>query len=575
MDTYTEVVFSMYDVTAKLDSTPTAKDTEGFCDLAQLSTATVPQMPKYATCEQNQFLLDGSMEHFPDEPQTGFWGYWSESISGADGHFAVPPALILVFTQPHSSVGLTLHGYRPTGEWPAEVHLRWRGANGETLATLTAALDAVDCFINKKVENYHSLILTFTATSKPYRRVKLTAIDYGAQLVFAGDEVVSAKVIEEVDLQCSELRVNTLDLTLFSKDAFFSILNPHGAFSVLQDKQQFAVYEYLDGEPVFIGAYYLADWSNTSDTLANFTAVSKLGLLDNVAHMGGIYNTTFALLAAELLAGHEYEIDPALANIPIRGYLPIGTRRTSLQHLCMAAGAVADCSRSEKIRLFPPPDRPSILIGHDRKFMGSKVTLRPLITAVEVTAYTYTAGNTEKELCREMMAPGGYRLTFDAPMHSCSITGGAVIGQGNNYMDFTVQTAGEVLLTGKEYIVSRSVIRRTAANTPANAEENILKAEQATLVSPSLAESVARRLLSYHSKRNELAFKMRLTGERLADAGIIENYGNEKVRGNIESLSIDLTGGWRADAIVVGKRIDTAWRYYCGDELYCAEGGII
>ncbi|MDL2294834.1 hypothetical protein LJC60_09455, partial [Ruminococcaceae bacterium OttesenSCG-928-D13] len=76
MRSYTEVVFALYDVTAKEDSLPQAADVEDFCDLTQLKEKAVPVMPKYATCEHNQFLLNGSMEHFPDNPSVAFWGYW-------------------------------------------------------------------------------------------------------------------------------------------------------------------------------------------------------------------------------------------------------------------------------------------------------------------------------------------------------------------------------------------------------------------------------------------------------------------------------------------------------------------
>ncbi len=325
-----------------------------------------------------------------------------------------------------------------------------------------------------------------------------------------------------------------------------------------------------------MGIYYLDEWSNTNDTLADFTAISVLGLLDTVTHMGGVYDTTFEALAAELLAGHDHEIAPELSGIPIKGYLPIGTRRTSLQQLCMAAGAVVDSSRSDKIQLFPPPVRPGVYIGRDRIFMGDTVTLRPLVTAVEVTAHTYTAGEAGKNLCKEVITPGSYRLTFDAPMHGYTITGGVITARANNYVDFDVAAAGEVVLTGKEYIVSRSVIRRMAANIPANAEQNVLKVEQATLVSPELAEGVAQRLLNYHSKRCELAFKTCLLGEHPADIGIVEALGSNKVRGAIERLFIDLAGGYRADVVVVGERLDATWQYYCGDELYCGEeAGVI
>ncbi|MDL2327470.1 hypothetical protein LJC64_02260, partial [Ruminococcaceae bacterium OttesenSCG-928-A11] len=218
MRTETEVGFALFDVTAKEDSIPAASDIEDFCDIDQLKATTQPAMPKYATCEHNQFLLDGTMEHFPDAPSTEFWGFWSDSISGADGRLAQPVGLDITFTRAHSSMGVTLHGYAPTGEWPAEVEVRWFDASGTLLATATEHPDALTYYINKKVENYYSIKITFTATNKPHRRVKLTAIDYGVRLMFRGAELVSASIVEEVDLLGNELRINTLDLVLFSQD---------------------------------------------------------------------------------------------------------------------------------------------------------------------------------------------------------------------------------------------------------------------------------------------------------------------------------------------------------------------
>lgn len=552
MRSYTEVVFALYDVTAKADSTVQAADVEDFCNLAQLKEKTVPTMPKYATCEHNQFLLDGSMVHFPDNPSVAFWGFWSDSISGADGRLAQPVGLDISFTQPHSSLGITLQGYGPTGEWPSDVVVSWYGAGGVLLATAAAQPDSLIYYIPEKVENYYSIKITVNATNKPNRRVKISAIDYGARLVFSGSDVVSASLVEEVDLLSNELRISTLDMVLYSKDAFFWLLNTAGAFSVLQNRQQITVYEYLDGAPLFMGSFYLSDWSNTSETLAAFTAVSALGLLDGVQHMGGIYDTTFGALAAELLEGYEHEIAPELVPIPIKGYLPIGTRRTALQQLCFAAGAIVDCSRSERMRLFPLPHRASVQIGRDRKFVGGTVTLRQLVTGVEVTAHTYARGTTVKELCKETLLPGAHRLTFTEPMHSYTITGGAITGQGVNYVDFMVSAEGEVVLSGQEYIISKNVIARQAEYIPANAEPNVLQVEGATLVSTALADGVAARILAYYKNRYEQRFKMRLNTEMPADVGLVETFDGAQLRGNIESLSIDLTGGFVADVLIIG-----------------------
>ena len=78
-----------------------------------------------------------------------------------------------------------------------------------------------------------------------------------------------------------------------------------------------------------MGSFYLSEWRNESDTLAEFTATDAVGLLDGADHMGGVYDTTAAELAAEILEGYDYELAPELSAMAVRGWLPIGTRRSA------------------------------------------------------------------------------------------------------------------------------------------------------------------------------------------------------------------------------------------------------
>ncbi|MFV0414004.1 MAG: hypothetical protein ACK5L3_12200 [Oscillospiraceae bacterium] len=570
MRTSTEVQFALFDVTAKMDAMYTAALIEPFCNLEDFRQDTPPILPKYATCEHKQFLLDGSFEMFPDTPAGLFWGLWTQSISNSFGGFTSPPMLVIDFSVAHSSMGLTLHFYPPTEEWCSALHIQWLGAAGESLASGVFSPDATAFYVSRKVENYRRIIITFRQTNKPHRRVKMTAIDFGVRLDFAGESIVKAKILEEIDLLAAQLTVNTLDLTLYSANAFFSILNPEGAFSVLQHKQQFIVIERLEGVPIEMGTFYLSDWANTSNTLADFTAVTTIGLLDGVSHLGGVYDTRADIFAAELLAGYQYELAPELAARPVKGYLPIGTIRTALQHFAFAIGAVVDCSRSDKIRVYPPPERPSSYIGYDRKFKGSKVTLKSLITGVTVTARSFSLGAEQKELFRENLDVGQHRITLTAPAHSFSATGAAIAASGPNYVDLQVSAAGEIVLQGREYMVGTTTTTVMASAVPANTEPNILTVDQATLVSPDIAVTIAARILDYYSKRYEQTFHLRVTAESLADTAIIETFGNEKLRGSIERLSLDLTGGFLADVKVVGTRLDTRWQFYAG-EIWAGE----
>lgn len=580
MRTNTRVHFGLYDVTARGDSSPASEQAQPFCDLERdLLAESVPALTKYGTLEKRQFLMDGSFALFPDNPAPEYWGLWSLTQSGSDGRFAEPPVLEISFTQEHSSAGLTLHFYEPTGDWASDVLIQWYGPNEELLGTGRFAPDAVDYYCEKKVEGYRKVKITFLATSRPGRYLKLSALDYGVSMTFSGKEVVTAHVLESIDPLSNELSINTLDLTLFNGSGAFSILNPNGVFDVLQHKQKFTVYEDVrqdDGQTVThnMGTFYLSDWENSSDTLANFTATDAVGLLDSAPHEGGLYDTTAAQLAADILAGYDYELEEALRGVTVRGYLPSKTRRDALQQLAFALGAVVDCSRSDKIRIYRAPTRPSSLITYRRKWMGSKVTLRPLITGVEVTAHQYLAETEESELYRDTLTAGEHKVSFSSPCSVTGCTGAELLSHGVNSAVVKVEQSGEVIVTGHKYQDQQTVVTSQASDLPPNVQDNVLQVTGATLVGTHNAAEIAAHILNYYAGRYEQNFTMLAGSEVLADMVVVESFGGEKVRGDIEQMEFDLTGGFVADTLVVGRRLNTTGEAYTG-EIRAGERSLI
>ncbi len=583
MRTNTRVEFGLFDVTARGDSTPGCTSAQPWADIAgDLKKEQRPKTPKYGTLEHRQYLMDGSFELFPDEPKGQFWGLWSRQQSGPDGRFAVPPVLEVTFSQPHSSAGITLHFYEPTQDWASDVQIQWYNAEGVLLRTAQFRPDEVDYFCNAKVDGYTKLEIVFLATNHPGRYLKLSGIDYGVALTFAGEEVVKAHVLEEADPLSNEISINTLNLTLYNRQGKFSILNPEGVFDVLQHKQKFTVWEDVRQTPRAaevvshnMGTFYLSEWSNTSDTLAEFVATDAVGLLDAAPHNGGIYDASARELVADILSGYNYRIAPELQSVRVCGWLPIGTRRSALQQLAFAIGAVVDCSRSDCIKIYPPPERPSSLITYQRKLMGSKVALRPLITGVAVTAHQYQLGGVTEELYKDTLPQGTHKITFSEPVAQIAVTGGQLIQAENNYAVVQVAKESEVIVTGRKYTDAKTVIQRRAVNLPPNVQDNILQVDGATLISPDRAEAAALRILNYYANRYEQSFKMVAGNELLSDMLIVESFGGEKVRGWLEKMEFDLTGGYLADVKVVGHRMDAVAAAYAGREIYTGERSLI
>lgn len=248
-----------------------------------------------------------------------------------------------------------------------------------------------------------------------------------------------------------------------------------------------------------------------------------------------------------------------------------------LDSIMDAIGAVVDCSRGELIRIAPAPSKASGMITYDRKLQdGSKVTLNPLITAVAVTAHRYLPGESTEELYRDTLDAGIYRVTFNAPavVDSLTVTGAELTESGVNLCTLTVAKAGEVCVTGRKYTDSTVVLRRTAANLPPNAQDNELTVIDATLVGPSRAEAVAVRVLEHYAQRYEQNFSMVAGDEKLADRLIIQSFGGEMVRGVLTKLEFDLTGGFLADAKVIGRRLTSNAAAYAG-EIHAGERSLI
>lgn len=396
---------------------------------------------------------------------------------------------------------------------------------------------------------------------------------------------IKAHVLEECDPLSAEVSINTLNLTLFNQEGRFSILNPEGYFDVLQHRQKLTVWEDVrrsahdtSTTSYCMGTFYLDDWSNEDDTLADFTAIDTIGLLDGSPFDGGVYDTHVASLAAEILSGYPYTLDSVLGEERIQGYIPAGTRREALQQLAFAIGAVVDCSRGEIIRIVPAPQRASGLIGTDRRLQdGSKVTLLALVTAVSVTAHRYIPGEASEELYKDTLEPGTYRVTFDAPAvaDSLAVRGAELSERGVNHCTLTVSKAAEVCVTGRKYSDSATVLRREASNLPSNAQGNEVSVPDATLVSPDRAAAVAARVLDYYAQRYEQTFRMVAGDEKLADRLIVESFGGEMVRGVVTKLEFDLTGGFLADAKIVGRKLSNNAAAYAGEEIHAGERSFI
>lgn len=548
----TSISFGLVDATAKPDSTFSTADKQPFIDMQELKRDEL-EIKRFATLERDYFRLDGTFELFPDNPTPHDFGLWSASMSDENGDFETPIVLTVEFTEQHSSLGLTFTFHETTGDYCDNLNVKWYGA--ALLSDINYKPDSTVYFADNEVDGYRKIVITFYSTIRPYRYLKLVQLDFGQIKLFADGDLISANVFEEIDPISSELRINTLDFTLYSENAEFSILNPQGIFTRLQQRQPLRVHRYLDGVKKNVGTYYLDEWENEDEHNINMKAIDLVGVIDGTKFMGGMYNgVTAATIVQQIMASAdaEFQLHSSLVNIILSGYIPICTHREALQQVAFAIGAIVDCSRYHKIKIYPVPDAVSGVIGKDRKFEGHKLKLKQLVTGVEVTAHKYIAVDEVVELLNDNLSTGTYEVTFNEPVHSLSIIGATITSSGVNYARINVISAGNVILTGKKYTDSKQIYGAYNTNLAIGEKANVLTVESATLISNSNAQAVAQRVYDYYQQRHQDDGEILLKNEECGQLVEISSLNNQKIKGIVEKLDIDLTGGFIANATITG-----------------------
>lgn len=554
MKTKASIKFGFVDVTAKEDSNLTVNDKQNFVDILDLKEDDLEEI-KYGTCEKNQFALDGSFELMPDVENLDNMGWWSYQMSNEVGNFATPLVMEINFSEVHSSLGLTFV-FSEAGDFCSKLNLKYYDLQNNLISDVNFNPDSYIYVCNNIVENYAKIVVSFFSTNNPFRYLKVYKILYGADIVFEGDNLMNANILEEVDLLSSEVSINTLDFTTYSADDKFNIINPKGFYSLLQQRQKLDVTETFikDNKVKEMGTFYLDTWANEKDKIMKFGAIDLIGIIDKTDFKGGMYTIiSFYDLIKEIMTSvhlteEDFEIEEDLKNVTLTGYIPICTHREALQQAVFAVGAVADCSRSSKIKIYTVKDQvENAVIERTNVFQDTKkLEQNELVTGVSIVAHNFTLGNEIEKLYDGTLDKGETKILFNEPVHDLTCSGGTIIESNCNYAVVSVSETSDVVVNGYKYKDNLQTYLVEVENLNISQKQNTLKIESAYLVNKSNAVSVAKKVLNYYQKTYKTSFDFLLKDECLSDDVQLEGDFEQKFVGHITKLDIDLTGGFLA-----------------------------
>lgn len=539
---------------------------QAFASLDDLQDA-VAHINPYATYEPDFWLLDGNYKFAPGAADVG---YMSTAMSAANTNFAPVPEIRITFTTNHSTNGLKLYFSEFSGDWADSVSIGFYNSVGGLIRSDTYAPTSAIFETNQAVSNFRRIDIFLNSTNKAQRYARLTGIDFDELTIFSGTDIKAARLMEEIDPIALELPINELELTLFSANGDFSIVDPAGFYANLQYKEPLDVYEQINGEVVYIGRFYLDEWEGISENEATFKASDAIGLLDTEVFYIPIqsYFTSGNDDAEEVLdmimdgTDIPYEMDASLSSAGIDGWVPVVSRREALQQLAFRLGAYVTCARSDKVRILPM-ELASDLVAYDytitatTKGLRSPITLMPLVTGVELLARDFFTVLENIEFFSGTLPVGTHLFRSDVPLAVIDRTDGTgtstFFDYGANWVTLTVSVAGTFTLTISDYGKDATSVHRVEnGSLPAGTPKNITYITDAMLVNRALGGSAAQRVYDYYQQR--YLQKTKLFAHRIAvgDSVLIATQSSRQIAGIVERMETDLASGFVSDLEIVG-----------------------
>lgn len=398
--TTARVTFDISDVTATEDATATVTSEAEISRKDQM-TNQERDRPAYATFEPDYWKLDGSFVLPPKPEEIDFEvGWYSDELSGFDGTFSIYQVADFTFTEPHSSIGLTITFDVPADECATDFDITAYDGSGVEITTIKIRNNTnARCVIDGSIENYERITITIQKWSNAYRRAKVAEVTFGVVRVYEDDKLIKLNLLEEIDLTSETVPSNELKFIVDNSDREFNILNPNGSYAFLQQRQAAVleigvetssnVYEY-----VIMGKYFLVDWQSDEGSLTTtFTARNRIDFLpateieDETGSSTNLYDLAESIL---IDAGVEkYSIDTILQSTPTQGLFKKTTSRKLLQMIAIAGQAVLYVDREDQVRIKRVSSGTSVdTIDFDNIYQEPKVRLNPLISRVEVNYYS-------------------------------------------------------------------------------------------------------------------------------------------------------------------------------------------
>lgn len=410
-----QALIKIIDVAARDVCSYAASSTAFYSEFTELTDDITEQAHAWGTLEDGQFLLNGTIQLMPDDTaviQQQQNGFVSEEMSDATGSINV--TLTCRYTQQISTIGRTLFFDSSYDAVPSDFTIIYYRTGTEIAREEVRDNNAYMYTSNVAVSRYDQIVITFTKTTRPYRRIHLAEDIPGIYITYADKDVISINITQSIDIFSEELTVGEIDLTVQNITKQLDILNAEGLEHYLQRRQPIEIRLNLvfpddSVESILVASWELSTWKSNKGALdATFTIRDPIDKLTSGEYIKGVLPSSFVSfydLAKAVLddAGvKKYIIDSELHNVYTKACLPIAEHKELLRMIAQAAQSVVipRADGSIHIKYISP-----LVYGYNILTDGAfnKTDIWTFSNATLSTDYLYIGSN-----CVKMGAPTSY-----------------------------------------------------------------------------------------------------------------------------------------------------------------------
>lgn len=582
------VDYDLYDVTALEDAQESTESNANFADIKKIKENI--HAPNYGTLEHNFFVLDGSMEEFPDEPNnlvyfskdfvqtnnnfqyTGIELYAGDCLDGAVNDVFNPQSIVIDFNENHTSYGITLYFLN---EYPTEIRVIWYDLAGILKSQKIFHPDSLIYFCKNPVIDYGKIEIIFLR-ALPYHNAKLQHIKYGTTITWGADTIKSGKLVNDTDPTSDKIKTDKLTFNFIDTTDEFNLGNADGLHRMFQKSQSMRPYEIVDKRKIILGTFFLEIFSTTKN-VTKMSAVDYKGKLSYVDFTKGrIYAGEAAgNVIAEIMATagiEDYAVDEETANTPIFGTLKIQSCQKALREVLFACGSIINTSHRTGIEIQRYNRIVTSKIGMDRKF-STTYEIDKYVSDINIKYKTWVLDEKVSEITKGKYGAGIHEINLTSPAANLTTSAGLILEQNAYYLILKITEESEVIISGQKYTGEELIATAGTEHMKAGEVRNA-KTFTGTMLNFESAQQAAKRLLDYYQLQQIIKTKHLCDEEKSGDWVEIENtvrdHANFVVA--IESLSTDLTGGFIVTSRCRGYFKEIRDCYFAGDGLYASEG---